>query len=77
MKTTVELPDSLVKDAKRIALERGQTFKDVMISALEKEVRRVEKSELLDWVRDIQNEFKNSGWKKADQYVAEQRDGWG
>lgn len=77
MKTTIELPDPLVKEAKRIALERGQTLKDVMISALECEVKRVKKDELLNWVHGIQKEFKDTGWKNADQYVAEQRDGWG
>jgi len=77
MKTTIELPDPLVKEAKRIALERGQTLKDVMISALEFEVKRVEKNELLNWVQGLQKEFKDTGWKNADQYVAEQRNGWG
>jgi hypothetical protein len=77
MKTTIELPDPLVKEAKRIALERGQTLKDVMICALESEVKRVKKSELLHWVKGIHKEFKDTGWKNADQYVAEQRNGWG
>ena len=76
MKTTIELPDPLIKEAKRIALERGQTLKDVMISALESEVKRVKKDELLSWVRGTQKEFKETGWKNADQYVAEQRSGW-
>jgi len=77
MKTTIELPDPLVKEAKRIALERGLTLKDVMISALESEVKQVKKNELLNWVQGLQKEFKNTGWKNADQYVAEQRNGWG
>ncbi len=76
MKTTIELPDPLIKEAKRIALERGQTLKDVMISALESEVKRVKKDELLSWVRGTQKEFKETGWENADQYVAEQRSGW-
>ena len=77
MKTTIELPDSLLKEAKRIALERDQTLKDVMISALEHEVKRVRKDELLDWVKGIREAFNDAGWKNADQYVAEQRKGWG
>ena len=77
MKTTIELPDSLLKEAKRVALERDQTLKDVMISALEREVNRIKKNELLDWVKGIRNEFKDAGWKNADQYVEEQRKGWG
>lgn len=75
MKTTIELPDLLLQEAKRIALEGGQTLKDVMISALESEVKRVKKGELLDWVKGIQKEFEEAGWKNADEYVAEQRDG--
>ena len=77
MKTTIVLPDSLVKEAKRVALERGQSFKDVMICALEAEVKRVKKGELLNWVQGLQKEFSDAGWKSADLYVAEQRDGWG
>ena len=77
MKTTIELPDPLVEEAKRIAVDRGQTLKEVMISALESEVKQVKKNELLNWVQGLQKEFKNTGWKKADQYVAEQRNGWG
>jgi len=76
MKTTIELPDPLVKEAKRIALERGQTLKDVMIAALESEVKRVKKQELLSWIQGLRKEFQNSGWKKADEYVAEQRAQW-
>jgi len=77
MKTTIDLPESLVKEAKRIALERGQTLKDVMIRAMESEVKRIKKDELLNWVQGLQKEFKNTGWKNADQYVTEQRNGWG
>ena len=77
MKTTVELPDSLLEKAKRVALERNQTLEDVMISALEREVLRQKSGKLLDWVKGIRNEFKGAGWKNADQYVEEQRKGWG
>lgn len=77
MKTTVELPDSLLKKAKRVALERNQTLKDVMISALEREVLQLKNGELLDWVKGVRKEFKGVGWKNADQYVEEQRKGWG
>lgn len=77
MKTTIELPDPLVKEAKRIALERGQTLKDVMVIALESEVKRVQKQELLSWVKGLRQAFQDSGWKKADLYVAEQRTKWG
>ena len=77
MKTTVELPDSLLKKAKRVALERNQSLEDVMISALEREVLRQKSGKLLDWVKSIRKEFNGAGWKNADQYVEEQRKGWG
>ena len=77
MKTTIELPDSLLKEAKRVALERDQTLKEVMISALEREVNRVKTKDLLDWIKGIRKAFEGAGWKNADQYVEEQRKGWG
>jgi hypothetical protein len=77
MKTIIELPDILVKEAKRIALERGQTLKDVMISALEVEIKRVKSKELMDWVQNLRKEFEDTGWKDADSYVAKQRNVWG
>ena len=43
----------------------------------EREVNRIKKNELLDWVKGIRNEFKDTGWKNADRYVEEQRKGWG
>lgn len=36
MRTTVELPDDLLKRAKRFALENDVTLKDVMIQGLER-----------------------------------------
>ena len=77
MKTTVELPDSLLEKAKRVALERNQTLEDVMISALEREVLRQKSGKLLDWVNGFRKEFKGAGWRNPDQYVEEQRKGWG
>ena len=35
MKTTVDLPDSLLRRAKRLAVERGTTLKTLMIEGLE------------------------------------------
>lgn len=36
MRTTVELPDHLLKNAKRFALEHDLTLKDVLIQGLER-----------------------------------------
>ena len=76
MKTTIELPDLLVKEAKRIALERGETLKDVVQGALEREVRRVRRDELLIWIEGLRDRFTDTGWENADAYVAEQRSNW-
>ncbi len=35
MKTTVELPENLLQETRRYASERGKTFKDVLIEALD------------------------------------------
>jgi len=35
MKTTIDLPDSLLRRAKRLAAERGTTLKTLMIEGLE------------------------------------------
>lgn len=35
MKTTVELPDELLRNARLYAAERGKTFKSVLIEALD------------------------------------------
>lgn len=67
MKIAIELPDSLAKKAKRIALERGQSLQDVMIDALGREVKQVKKNELLNWIRNLQKEFKDAGWMNADK----------
>jgi hypothetical protein len=34
MKTTIELPDDLLAEAKRVAAARGDTFKGVLVMAL-------------------------------------------
>jgi hypothetical protein len=39
MKTTVELPDALFRQAKAVAARRGTTLKAVFLHALEREVR--------------------------------------
>ncbi len=46
MKTTIELPDQLLKRAKRFAALRNRTFKDLMIEALRRIVAEAEQSPL-------------------------------
>ena len=39
MKTTIDLPDELLREAKAVALRRGTTLRAVMTHALEREVQ--------------------------------------
>ncbi|MEN9842018.1 MAG: Antitoxin ParD [Verrucomicrobiota bacterium] len=38
MKTTIEIPEQLYKQAKIRAIERGQTLKQIVLSSLEREL---------------------------------------
>lgn len=39
MRTTIDLPDPLFREAKAVAALRDQTLKDVVVSALRRELR--------------------------------------
>jgi len=45
MKTTVELPDRLLRQAKKVALKRRITFKELLTSALQREILPIEESQ--------------------------------
>ncbi|HET6449029.1 MAG TPA: type II toxin-antitoxin system VapB family antitoxin [Conexibacter sp.] len=51
MRTTLNLDDDLMRDAKRLAAERGTTLTALMEDALRIAVRRVEKPQLRRHVR--------------------------
>jgi hypothetical protein len=38
MRTTIEVPDPLMKQARRLAVERGVTLKRIVVEALEREI---------------------------------------
>lgn len=38
MKTTIDIPESLYKKVKILAIERGQTLKQIVLTSLEKEL---------------------------------------
>jgi len=38
MKTTIDIPEALYKRAKILAVERGQSLKDVVVASLEREL---------------------------------------
>jgi hypothetical protein len=76
MKTTVELPDALVKLAKQKASKKGITLQALIRIGLEKELGFIppSKADPLDRLRTIGSEL----WKevKADQYMWALREGW-
>lgn len=43
MRTTIDLPDELIREAKAIAARRGTSLKTVICSAVEEEVRKTER----------------------------------
>ncbi len=45
MKTTIEMPDALFRKVKAVAATRGQTMKQVLTAALERELRGVTPAE--------------------------------
>lgn len=45
MKTTIEIPDSLYREAKIRAVETGQTLKKLLLTALERELQNEEAEE--------------------------------
>ena len=52
MKTTIDLPDGLLREAKAVALRRGTTLRAVMTHALERELYADDLSEREGFVVD-------------------------
>ncbi len=50
MKTTVELPDALAEEAKRVAQEQGVSFRELMVSGLRAEIERRRDVATVDFV---------------------------
>jgi hypothetical protein len=77
MKTTIDLPDRLVRMAKQKAIEKGTTFKALVCAGLQKELGLPPEdgvSDPIEQLRAIDAEV----WRgvKADTYVRELRKGW-
>jgi len=76
MKTTIDLPPSLLKQAKHKAIENNTTFKALVISGLKKEIASPAKtaSDPIEQLRDAGAQL----WRgiKADHYVRELRKNW-
>jgi hypothetical protein len=76
MKTTVDLPESLLKQAKHKALQNNTSLRALMISGLKKEL-----ASSMKVVSDPIEQIRNAGkklWRgvKADRYVHELRKNW-
>jgi hypothetical protein len=76
MKATVDLPESLLKQAKRKALQNNTSLRALMISGLKKELASAMKA-VSDPIEQIRNAAKEQ-WRgiKADRYVRELRKNW-
>lgn len=76
MKTTIDLPDELVREAKRAAIARGTTLRSLVLRGLQREIQTPSGDSvcpirsLLDLDADV--------WRgiAADRYVETLRSGW-
>lgn len=50
MKTTIDLPDNLAAEAKRVALEEGTTLRELVVSGLRREVAARQAPTRVDFV---------------------------
>ena len=77
MKTTIDLPDDLVAQAKRAALERRTTLRALVDRGLRREIGMPVKGQPhpLDGLASVDSRI----WRgvESDAYVAEQRSEWG
>lgn len=55
MKTTIELPDSLAREAKEVASSTGTTLRDLVVSGLRSEVSRRLHSRRIDFAFPTQD----------------------
>lgn len=68
MKTTIELPDELAREARELALEQRTTLKDLVVEGLRSEVeRRRESIEHVDFVFPTYG----GGWLRDDLTLSE------
>jgi hypothetical protein len=76
MKTTLDLPEPLLRRAKRQALERKTTLKALVVSGLKQELQRPSAAEMstISQLRSISADV----WRgvKADNYVRRLRKDW-
>ena len=76
MKTTLDLPEALLRRAKRKALESNTTLKALVVSGLKRELHAPSPM-ALDPIEQLKS-ADPSIWRglKADHYVRKLRQGW-
>jgi hypothetical protein len=77
MKTTIDLPDELAIQAKKAAVERRTTLRDLVVRGLRHVLSESEElggEEPIDQLRKLDNDV----WHEIDpdRYVRDQRSGW-
>ena len=77
MKTTIDLPDRLVRLAKQKAIEKGTTLKALVCAGLQKELGLPPEDGASDPIEQLRATDAEV-WKgvKADAYVRDLRKGW-
>lgn len=78
MKTSMQLPESVVREAKKLALEKGCTFRDLVLAGLRSQLREARSESVTSVVSRLRKGVDDGYWQKigSDGYVAEQREGW-
>ena len=78
MMTSMQLPDSVVREAKKLALDKGCTFRDLVLTGLQRELREARRESVSTIVARLGEGVRDSYWKEvgADRYVAEGRKDW-
>lgn len=77
MKTTVDLPENLVRSAKRAAIERRTTLRQLVQQGLQRELADPSPAQGVHPLRAVA-ELGQQDWSgtSADAYVESQREGW-
>jgi len=68
MKTTIELPDALLSEAKKVALEQGCSLKSLLEVALQREIARLSENQI--WEPDYTLCFGGSGLTQEAQAMS-------
>ena len=67
-----------MREAKKLAVEKGCTFRDLVLAGLQRQLREARKESVTAVVSRLCDGVDDGYWRKigSDRYVAEQRRGW-